>query len=606
MEKVITEYSQISVNNIFEKIEKGELKVPDFQRAYVWERDNIINFLNSIYGGEPFGNIIIWKDENCSLKSIKEINPIFKNYASSGGCSNLYLLDGQQRLTTLYVIKTYEQINEDLKNNDDKLEYQEIKKIFKKFEQIYFDLNLEKFIYLKKDDAKNKAVLKISDIISIWKADYDKSIYIKDAAKFINDELCVENNGFKVWYNNFDGNSISFIRNILEYIFSKVNVPKTEISSCDFDKAVDIFNNINTSGVKLTPYEIIKSKWMKYNIDINEYINKIKSSFDIDFKELKNEVLIDSLYLLIDKNPILSKKDKILYNIENVNPLFNKDNYINQYKKINTTNEKLEFILKIFKIVSVKSISLLYDLSLSCRYLPSSNIIKWVIYMFWHNKNKDMRYDANIKRYIRRYIALISLNQLYKNATEKQLERDFKFTKIVNNGDIKLLKDYLNPDSEDKASYINDWSWTQSDILDTKYKKNDTSSKSRFIYNIISMSSFDLIDASKPRKNEINLHHIFPWSAVDKKTSKKYYVLYEKNINSLANIMPITGASNKWINNREPSDYYNEIKSKNNIEIDELLKKSFIEIKYIRTNDFFNFILDRSRRIAEYINNEIM
>ena len=42
-------------------IDKGELRLPHFQRAFVWTRKQVLSYLDSLYSNYPAGSILIWK-----------------------------------------------------------------------------------------------------------------------------------------------------------------------------------------------------------------------------------------------------------------------------------------------------------------------------------------------------------------------------------------------------------------------------------------------------------------------------------------------------------------------------------------------------------------
>ena len=45
---------------IFQELENGNMRIPRFQRAYVWERTKIVSLLNSIYKQYPIGSFFLW------------------------------------------------------------------------------------------------------------------------------------------------------------------------------------------------------------------------------------------------------------------------------------------------------------------------------------------------------------------------------------------------------------------------------------------------------------------------------------------------------------------------------------------------------------------
>lgn len=89
----------ISVNQLVGMIQRGELRLPEMQRRYVWRATRVRDLLDSLYRGYPSGSILVWETEQeqptRDLAVTQNQNPF------SG---HKLLLDGQQRLTSLSAI----------------------------------------------------------------------------------------------------------------------------------------------------------------------------------------------------------------------------------------------------------------------------------------------------------------------------------------------------------------------------------------------------------------------------------------------------------------------------------------------------------------------
>lgn len=87
-------------------IERGELRLPEMQRRYVWRSTRVRDLLDSLYRGYPSGAILLWQtDETVPLQEFaaeQQKNP----YQSTR-----LLLDGQQRLTSLSAVIRGGQVN---------------------------------------------------------------------------------------------------------------------------------------------------------------------------------------------------------------------------------------------------------------------------------------------------------------------------------------------------------------------------------------------------------------------------------------------------------------------------------------------------------------
>lgn len=84
------------VGTLLDLIDNGSIVLPEFQRGYVWNRDQVRAFMRSLYRRYPVGSLLIWRTRS-------EAARLRGSDGRSPGYLDL-LLDGQQRLTTLYGI----------------------------------------------------------------------------------------------------------------------------------------------------------------------------------------------------------------------------------------------------------------------------------------------------------------------------------------------------------------------------------------------------------------------------------------------------------------------------------------------------------------------
>lgn len=79
----------------------GNLFVPEFQRPFEWDDERRLNLLDSVSRGLPIGALMVWRTTNEELRTFESIGP-FKLPAPASGQPRSLLIDGHQRLTTLY------------------------------------------------------------------------------------------------------------------------------------------------------------------------------------------------------------------------------------------------------------------------------------------------------------------------------------------------------------------------------------------------------------------------------------------------------------------------------------------------------------------------
>lgn len=101
----------IKIDRIVERIKDGDIKIPAFQRGFVWDQEQIIELLDSIYYNYPIGSILLWSSHE-RLKSSRNIGGLKLPDREPVYPVN-YVLDGQQRLSSIFAVfcgqREYEQ-----------------------------------------------------------------------------------------------------------------------------------------------------------------------------------------------------------------------------------------------------------------------------------------------------------------------------------------------------------------------------------------------------------------------------------------------------------------------------------------------------------------
>ena len=88
----------VFLGKLVERIVSGRIRVPKFQRAFVWRQGDLHSLLDSVFRGFPIGSILVW-DTDDDIESRASVGPV--EIADRPGGTVGYLLDGQQRVSTL-------------------------------------------------------------------------------------------------------------------------------------------------------------------------------------------------------------------------------------------------------------------------------------------------------------------------------------------------------------------------------------------------------------------------------------------------------------------------------------------------------------------------
>ena len=97
----LPEPQSVTFPSLFDQIRNGTIKIPQFQRDFVWTKGMSARLLDSIIKGYPIGTFILWSTQE-RLRSIRNLGGTDLPDTPAGNAVK-YVLDGQQRLTSLFV-----------------------------------------------------------------------------------------------------------------------------------------------------------------------------------------------------------------------------------------------------------------------------------------------------------------------------------------------------------------------------------------------------------------------------------------------------------------------------------------------------------------------
>lgn len=393
-------YEKKNIRAVIEEINSRKIYLPAIQRKYVWDDDQITRLMDSIMLGYPIGTFLFWKvrksiinkKEYSMYEFIKDFHErdVYKNPSApqpfpigSDEETIWAVLDGQQRLTSLY-IALQGSMSRKLPNkrwkNDDAFPIKEL----------YLDLHSQRtdeedisyeFKFLTQEEAK--------------KQKDDKLWYlVKDILKYSQDELVTDliiPNGWasdKVAMKNI---SLLHTRLVGDEIINYF-----EVQTDSIDSVLDIFVRVNSGGTVLSKSDLlfstIVSHWDKARDEIDKLlaeINKIGEGY-----KFSNDFIMRTCLYVLDMSVTLKvetfKKERVLKI---------KNNWENIRKAIKDTVDLLnEFGFNSENIISYVAVS------------------PMVYYRF-----KGGNFDAESKSELRKYIVISQVRQVFGAATNSAL-----------------------------------------------------------------------------------------------------------------------------------------------------------------------------------------
>jgi hypothetical protein len=112
MRRTVFKEVSYSLSKLIESIDDGDIGLPDIQRPFVWEPAKVRDLFDSMYRGYPVGYLLFWANAFTNGHT-RQIGSGTKQSAPQ-----LLIVDGQQRLTSLYaVLKGVPILNKDYVEN---------------------------------------------------------------------------------------------------------------------------------------------------------------------------------------------------------------------------------------------------------------------------------------------------------------------------------------------------------------------------------------------------------------------------------------------------------------------------------------------------------
>lgn len=90
----------LAIRQILEQLGGGNIRIPAFQRGFVWDADKVAYFMDSLYKGYPFGSLLFWRTK-AQLKTERQLGPFMLPDRDPEYPID-YVLDGQQRITSIF------------------------------------------------------------------------------------------------------------------------------------------------------------------------------------------------------------------------------------------------------------------------------------------------------------------------------------------------------------------------------------------------------------------------------------------------------------------------------------------------------------------------
>ncbi len=572
--------TKTNLYEILKDVHKGKIQLPDFQRGWVWDDNRIKGIIASVAKSFPIGAIMLLETGNESIRfKTKPVEGAPKN----GNAPDMLILDGQQRITSLYQAIITNQVVTTV--NAKKYE---IKRWY------YIDMAKA----LDPDTDLEEAIFSINE----------KKILTENIGRDIVLDLTTEENEFKnlmypvcmvddydEWrtkfseYWDYEKEKIKFWNEFERKIikgFTSYQLPVIVMKKENPKEAVcQVFEKVNTGGVSLTVFELLTASFASEEFDLKDDWEKIKLKLS-EFKPLKatsNTDLIQSITLFAtyqrrleqialgktENLPAVSAKRKEMLNLQ-------LEDYLKYRDKI------VKGFIKAAKILTENSIYSARDLPYTTQLIPLAAILAHF---------GDEIDNVGHKNKLMQWFWCGVFGELYGGANETRYALD-----------VLQVIDWITF-GKDEPKTVFEASFSPS-RLQTLRTRNSAAYKGIYAL-ILSNNAKDWLSASDITvstyfSESIDVHHIFPVAWCTKTNN----AIPRNDFDSIINKTPLSGRTNRIVSGDAPSKYLNRLREKAGVTEDifnEFVESHLIDISYLLTDDFYGFFNERKEKILQRI-----
>lgn len=228
----------LTIRKIIDKISSGEIRIPSFQRGFVWEPEAVAFLMDSLYKEYPIGAVLLWRTKE-QLVNDRQLGR-FTLPAPTKDYPIDYVLDGQQRLTSIFSV-----FQTELKPDDDP-----------NWKDIYYVIGKQastqetRFIPLAEDEVDFAKHFPLSVLFD--------SVRYRRATEKLDDDTKQEVDK-------------------LQEIFKEVTVPVQLMETDDRSIVAIVFERINRTGVPLNSFQLLTAWSWSTDFDLQEKLDELSA-----------------------------------------------------------------------------------------------------------------------------------------------------------------------------------------------------------------------------------------------------------------------------------------------------------------------------------------
>ncbi len=572
------------LREVLKEIAQGKIQLPDFQRGWIWDDSHIVSLLASISMSYPVGAVMMLETGNPDVRfkarfveGVKKADP---------GEPERFILDGQQRLTSLYQAIMLDEPVHTVDNRRRRTE-----------KWYYFDMVRALDAGADREDAivSLPADRKLRNFRNEVTADYSTSALEYKNCFFPVNQIfdCAD---WRTDFNQsweYDQEKIKlfdeFERQVIKR-FEQYMVPVIKLFKTTPKEAVcQVFEKVNTGGVSLTVFELLTATYAADEFSLRDDWDARRTRFRDTrlgtVARLLSSVQSDDLLQCIALLTTHKKRNDAI--AEGIAP--------DQAPGISCKRKDvLKLSLADYRAWAdvategfVKAGRLLYGQKIfNARDLPyRTQLIPLAAMLTVLGKRADA---VDAKEKVLRWYWCGVLGELYGGAIESRFAFDLPEV-------VVWIEGGTEPRTVVEASFLRTRLYTLQTRNSAAYKG---------IYALLMRDggrdfiTGDLVTEQVYFDDKIDVHHIFPAGWCKKSD------LERRLWNSIINKTAISAKTNRMIGSKAPSEYIPLVQKRGGTDaqsMDGILASHVIESKYLHADDFEGFIHAREDALLERI-----
>lgn len=564
-----------NLNSLIQNIDLGTIGLPDIQRPFVWKDTKVRDLFDSLYKGYPVGYFLFW--ENANIDGVKGIGTDIKQKFA-----NLLIVDGQQRLTSLYaVLKGQEVIREN---------YEKTKII------IAFNPLENKFEV--PDAAIKRNPRYYQNISDLWQPNINIFKVIMDFVANLKNHIVVSDElEMKIQ------EAFMRLKNLENYPFSVLELSQ----EIDEEQVADVFVRINSEGKTLNQADFILTLmsvfWDEGRTNLENFCRDARlpsTTYATPFNYLivpKPEQMLRASVGLAFRRARLQYIYSILRGKDLDTGLFSEERREQQFEKLRIAQAHTldiqnwhEFI-KALKQAGYNNES----------FISSNNNILYS-YVFFLIGRIDYKVDLyELKKLIAKWFFMCSITGRYTGSPETAMEMDLAKFRSVENADdfVKELNSIV--DSQLTSDF---WEVTlPMDLATSSFRSPSLFAyyASLNIHNALGLFSKlqvkELLESGlRANKSALERHHLFP-----KAWLMRNGVTEQRDYNQIANFALVEWSDNIAISDKEPKIYLPYYRSRFDNDVWQRMYYWHALPENWEEMNYQDFLLERRKRIAKVV-----